>query len=177
MIHQKDQELKQAEQVMLVIRPRALRCARFPYPQTAQHCIHTQWKQERDIAEATIEALRAQLLVGQQAQFSLDEQKVENLALKETIDRLRLDLDEIRNTSPSPGSFGSVGGNMLLKDGNAKKALATLDVELSQSLRSGEVATTPKRPLLLQPRSTVKLTCTEIMLRRTNNHHKKKKSE
>lgn len=95
-------------------------------------------KQERDIAEANNEALQAKILVGQQAQFSLNEQKVLNLALKETIDRLRHDLDGIRSTSPSPGSFGSSRGSALLKDGTAKKPLATLDVELSQSMRYGE---------------------------------------
>ena len=58
-----------------------------------------------------------------------------NLALKETIDRLRLDLDEIRNTSPAPGSFGSSGGSLLLKDRMSKKPLHTLDVELGESMR------------------------------------------
>jgi hypothetical protein len=63
---------------------------------------------------------------------------VVNLALKETIDRLRLDLDEIRNTPPAPGSFGLSGGILLLKDGIPQKPLHTLDVELGESIRQEE---------------------------------------
>jgi len=58
--------------------------------------------------------------------------------LKETIDRLRLDLDEIRNTPPAPGSFGPNGGFLLLKDGMPPKPLPTLDVELGESMRQEE---------------------------------------
>lgn len=75
----------------------------------------------------------AELSVAQQTQYSLDEQKAENLLLKETMDRLRLELDEFRNTSaPAPGSFGSNGGSMILKSA-ARKSLTTLDVELNES--------------------------------------------
>lgn len=74
----------------------------------------------------------AELSVAQQTQYSLDEQKVENIGLKETIDRLRLELDELRNTSsPAKGSFGSSGGSMMLK-GGARKSFTTLDMELSE---------------------------------------------
>lgn len=90
-----------------------------------------QWKGERELHESTIDALRSDLAIAQQAQFSLDEQKAANLVLKETIDRLRLDLDEIRNTAnPAPNSLGPNDGAVINR---TRKSLSTLDVELAET--------------------------------------------
>ncbi|KAF9260221.1 hypothetical protein L218DRAFT_827851, partial [Marasmius fiardii PR-910] len=54
------------------------------------------WSRERDTYEDRIARLEKEL-TAQTAHASLDEQKQENLILKETIDRLRFDMDELRN--------------------------------------------------------------------------------
>lgn len=46
----------------------------------------------------------AELEVAREAQHNLDSQKQENLLLKETIDRLRFDLDEMRTTAQAASS-------------------------------------------------------------------------
>lgn len=51
---------------------------------------------ERDFLQSTITRLEAELSEARLSISELEEQKSENLALKETIDRLRLDLDELR---------------------------------------------------------------------------------
>ncbi|KAF7324535.1 hypothetical protein MKEN_00494400 [Mycena kentingensis (nom. inval.)] len=48
-----------------------------------------------------IVALEEELALAQQAQNALDEQRKENMLLKETIDRLRFDLDELRSSGAS----------------------------------------------------------------------------
>jgi len=51
-------------------------------------------------------ALENELAIAQQAHAQLDEQKQENLLLKETIDRMRFDMDEMRS-SAAPVTGGS----------------------------------------------------------------------
>ena len=66
---------------------------------------------ENEAYEERIVLLEQDLALAQQAQTSLDEQKQENLMLKETIDRMRFDMDELRATlasnAPTAGSGGS----------------------------------------------------------------------
>ena len=63
---------------------------------------------ENEAYEERIVLLEQDLAFAQQAQASLDEQKQENLMLKETIDRMRFDMDELRaglaNNAPGAGS-------------------------------------------------------------------------
>ncbi|CCO30786.1 hypothetical protein BN14_04818 [Rhizoctonia solani AG-1 IB] len=54
------------------------------------------WAREREALEKSIETLEVELSVTRHASNELDEQKQENLLLKETIDRLRFDLDALR---------------------------------------------------------------------------------
>ena len=72
---------------------------------------------ENEAYEERIVLLEQDLALAQQAQTSLDEQKQENLMLKETIDRMRFDMDELRATlasnAPSAGSgAGSAPGSV-----------------------------------------------------------------
>lgn len=66
---------------------------------------------ENEAYEERIVLLEQDLTFAQQAQASLDEQKQENLMLKETIDRMRFDMDELRaglaNNAPGAGSGAS----------------------------------------------------------------------
>ena len=77
-------------------------------------------------------------MVAQQTQETLEEQKQANLMLKETIDRLRLDLDEIRTITAAPASSGgSSARSTLTKNAVSKKALTTLAVELGGNMDDG----------------------------------------
>jgi hypothetical protein len=83
---------------------------------------------ENETYEGRIVSLEQGLTFAQQAQASLDEQKQENLMLKETIDRMRFDMDELRaglasnapgigsGTSSAPSSVSrSLGAELLSK--------------------------------------------------------------
>lgn len=72
----------------------------------------SQWKSAHDIAEASIQQLEKELAATRAAQLSLDEQKQENAMLKETIDRLRFDLDDLRLTKTQQSQGSSRPGSM-----------------------------------------------------------------
>ncbi|GAA5892067.1 hypothetical protein JCM6882_005685 [Rhodosporidiobolus microsporus] len=55
-----------------------------------------QFERDRDLLQQTINRLEEDLGVARRAQDSLDDQKQENLLLKETIDKLRFEIDEMR---------------------------------------------------------------------------------
>ena len=70
------------------------------------------WGREQDSYEERIAHLEAELTVAQQAHVQLDEQKQENLLLKETIDRMRFEMDEMRtglNLGLHSGTLGLPG--------------------------------------------------------------------
>ncbi|KAH9029305.1 hypothetical protein EDB83DRAFT_2507972 [Lactarius deliciosus] len=87
----------------------------------------SKYLKENEAYEERIVLLEQDLALAQQAQTSLDEQKQENLMLKETIDRMRFDMDELRATlasnapsangaSSAPGSVSrSLGAELLSK--------------------------------------------------------------
>lgn len=76
---------------------------------TALHEIETaKWQKEHDTYEDRLAALQSELNLALQAHTQLDEQKQENLLLKETIDRMRYEMDEMRSaTSIGLGMVGS----------------------------------------------------------------------
>jgi cation transport regulator ChaB len=66
------------------------------------------WQKEHDTYEERLAALQSELNLALQAHSQLDEQKQENLLLKETIDRMRYEMDEMRSaTSSGLGVVGS----------------------------------------------------------------------
>lgn len=87
------------------------------------------WNQQREALEVAHSATEQELAIARQAQAELEDQKQENLVLKETIDRLRFDLDEIRTREAQgtggahPTPSGSIGrktlGDELIKSWNA----------------------------------------------------------
>ncbi|KAF7289669.1 hypothetical protein HMN09_01329500 [Mycena chlorophos] len=68
-------------------------------------------KLEGESYEARIAQLEQELAVATQAHVQLDEQKQENLLLKETIDRMRFDLDEMRSNNASVLAGGGSSGH------------------------------------------------------------------
>ncbi|KAJ7196768.1 hypothetical protein GGX14DRAFT_504610 [Mycena pura] len=68
------------------------------------------YKTEHMVYEERSAQLERELAIAQQAHAQLDEQKQENMLLKETIDRMRFDLDEMRNNAGAVAS-GSSGQN------------------------------------------------------------------
>ena len=71
------------------------------------------WSKEQQILEDRINQLTGDLELAQQAYSSLDDQKAENLLLKETIDRLRFEMDEMRTNAANAleQSKDGVAGN------------------------------------------------------------------
>jgi hypothetical protein len=85
------------------------------------HQIEVQkWNQQREALEAAHLITEQELAIARLAQTELEDQKQENLVLKETIDRLRFDLDELRTRehaasggpSASTSQFGSVSKSL-----------------------------------------------------------------
>lgn len=65
------------------------------------------WAREQANYEDRIAFIESELTIAQQAQVQLDEQKQENMMLKETIDRMRFDMDEMRNSAANIAQGGS----------------------------------------------------------------------
>lgn len=100
------------------------------------HAAQTQHlQQENEILQQHVARLEAEILVTKGMQDELDIQKQDNLNLKETIDRLRFDLDEIHSTSKK-ASILAGGGN----DSPAAKLTVSksLGRELAQQLAEVE---------------------------------------
>lgn len=79
---------------------------------------NAKWAKEHENYENRIGVLENELAIAQQAHAQLDEQKQENLLLKETIDRMRFDMDEMRNnavTTVMGGSGQSSAANTMTK--------------------------------------------------------------
>lgn len=75
------------------------------------------WAKEASSYEDRLAHLEEELAIAQQAHAQLDEQKQENLILKETIDRMRFDMDEMRSaaTNAAAGSGHSSAANTVSK--------------------------------------------------------------
>ncbi|KAF8072232.1 hypothetical protein FPV67DRAFT_1560862 [Lyophyllum atratum] len=75
------------------------------------------WNQGNEVYDARIAYLENEITIAQQTQAQLDEQKQENLLLKETIDRMRFDMDEMRNNAAAAtgGSGQSSATNTMSK--------------------------------------------------------------
>ncbi|KAG6332062.1 hypothetical protein ID866_7025 [Astraeus odoratus] len=80
------------------------------------------WAREHESYESRVAALENEIELAQQAHVQLDEQKQENLMLKETIDRMRFEMDEMRNSNASGlgGGGSSHGGS---QKGSMSKSL------------------------------------------------------
>jgi hypothetical protein len=75
------------------------------------------WAKEASSYEDRLAHLEEELSVAQLAHAQLDVQKQENMMLKETIDRMRFDMDEMRNaaTNAAAGSGPSSAANSISK--------------------------------------------------------------
>lgn len=88
----------------------------------ALHALEGQkWARELESYEGRISALEGDLALAQQAHAQLDEQKQENLMLKETIDRMRFEMDEMRNNASGLG--GGSGSRGSSQKGSVSKSL------------------------------------------------------
>ncbi|KAG6888315.1 hypothetical protein C0992_008849 [Termitomyces sp. T32_za158] len=90
------------------------------------HEIETaKWGKEQESYEARVLLLEDELSIAHQAHVQLDEQKQENLLLKETIDRMRFDMDEMRHNivvSHGNGSGQSSAANTMSRSLGAELA-------------------------------------------------------
>lgn len=93
---------------------------------------NNKWAKEHDTYEERIAHLEADLSIAQQAHAQLDEQKQENLMLKETIDRMRFDMDEMRSAATSAAMGGSSAGSSA-----ANSMSKSLGAELMGKMKGG----------------------------------------
>lgn len=68
------------------------------------------WQQQYEQLVEQNQFLQAQLETNSEAQAQLEVQKQENLLLKETIDRMRFEMDEMRSKADFGGTTGSSSG-------------------------------------------------------------------
>ncbi|KAH9945143.1 uncharacterized protein BXZ73DRAFT_38211 [Epithele typhae] len=90
------------------------------------------WMREQATYEERIQLLESDLAIALQAQAQLDEQKNENMLLKETIDRMRFDMDELRNMAHSDKGGGSGTASA---HGSVSKSLG---MELLNKMKDGK---------------------------------------
>lgn len=76
--------------------------------------------------EERLAQLEAELSHAQQAHAQLDEQKQENLMLKETIDRMRFEMDEMRNLGAMGVGHGTGSGSTSARGSMSKSLGAEL---------------------------------------------------
>ncbi|WVQ69388.1 uncharacterized protein L199_007605 [Kwoniella botswanensis] len=109
------------------------------------------FNRELQALESEVKRLESDLSVARQAESHLDVQKQENLALKETIDRMRFDLDEARaqaaNSAGASGyraqPSGSSGGGTLSRNLGDELSRRLLDAQkLEEESDEGEVVET-----------------------------------
>ncbi|WWD07540.1 hypothetical protein V865_005641 [Kwoniella europaea PYCC6329] len=109
------------------------------------------FNREVQALESEVKRLESDLSVARQAESHLDVQKQENLALKETIDRMRFDLDEARaqaaNSAGASGHraqpSGSSGGGTLSRNLGDELSRRLLDAQkLEEESDEGEVVET-----------------------------------
>lgn len=81
------------------------------------------YAKEHDTYEERIAFLESELSIAQQAHAQLDEQKQENLMLKETIDRMRFDMDEMRNNAASTATGGGGSSGQSSRSNTMSKSL------------------------------------------------------
>ncbi|GAA5964194.1 hypothetical protein JCM8115_002823 [Rhodotorula mucilaginosa] len=62
-----------------------------------------QFERDHERLQQAVEKLEGELAAARQAQDALDDQKQENLLLKETIDKLRFEIEEMRSVGPRSG--------------------------------------------------------------------------
>ncbi|KAG2364561.1 hypothetical protein BDR07DRAFT_1482342 [Suillus spraguei] len=105
------------------------------------------WAKEASSYEDRLAHLEEELAIAQQAHAQLDEQKQENLILKETIDRMRFDMDEMRSaaTNAAAGSGHSSAANTVSKSlgaelmGKMSEGWGDEDDELEDERSNGEL--------------------------------------
>ncbi|KAI0039597.1 hypothetical protein FA95DRAFT_1654138 [Auriscalpium vulgare] len=114
-IRRKDDELKESREGMAL-----------------QSLENSKLAKEHDAFEDRFALLEQELAIAQQAQASLDEQKQENLMLKETIDRMRFDMDELRSGLTS-NTVGAGSGSSSAQNSVSK----SLGAELLSKMRDG----------------------------------------
>lgn len=97
-----------------------------------------QYTREIQTLEAEIKRIESDLVIARRAETVLETQKQENLQLKETIDRMRFDLDEARAAAAtaSKGSHGRSGTSMSSAGGTLSRNLGD---EINRRLLNAQV--------------------------------------
>lgn len=127
MLRRREQEIKDADDRAFMHEAETQKVRPHLHPSTDMNLtiIAPQWAREREMLERSMEALEVELSATRHAANELGEQKQENLLLKETIDRLRFDLDALRAGMTSSHEKGQSQGQ------------GTLSRSLANEIREG----------------------------------------
>ncbi|OBZ66290.1 hypothetical protein A0H81_13780 [Grifola frondosa] len=106
---QYQEQCSESERYRNTLRLRDLEIKEYQEATALQTIEAQKWQREELNFEERIAFLENELAMAQQAHATLDEQKQENMMLKETIDRMRFDMDELRNSATGLSQSGGSG--------------------------------------------------------------------
>ena len=121
MLHQPDFVTAESERYRNTIRQRNQELKDLQDAATLHALEAQKWTPKLELYKRQIIALKGDLAIAQQAHAQLDEQRQENLMLKETIDRMRFEMDEMQNNASGLG--GGAGSRGSSQKGSLSKSL------------------------------------------------------
>ncbi|KAI0955779.1 hypothetical protein AcV7_006354 [Taiwanofungus camphoratus] len=130
---QYQEQCAESERYRNTLRRRDQEIKDFQEAASLQAIESTKWSREQANYEERVAFLEGEIVIAQQAQAQLEEQKQENMMLKETIDRMRFDMDEMRNSASSIHS--PHGSGTLSARGSVSKSLGA---ELMNKMKDGK---------------------------------------
>jgi hypothetical protein len=98
----------------------------------------SKWQKQQQDGEAFMANLEAQLNIAREAQVQLEEQKQENLMLKETIDRMRFDMDELRQKADGSNVHSGSSGGAQSNQNSISKSLGLEILRMNNGKWIGE---------------------------------------
>ncbi|RXK40938.1 hypothetical protein M231_01786 [Tremella mesenterica] len=129
----------EAERLRMMLRARDTEIKEFEEAAEAHQADEDKTRQEIEALEHEVKRLEEDLAIARQAENILETQKQENLQLKETIDRMRFDLDEARTAAANAGT-GSGHSKGLTSSSGHPTLSRNLGDELNRRLLDAEKA-------------------------------------
>jgi myosin heavy subunit len=137
---QYEDKYEEAEKLSNIIKLKEEELARTERNLTFFAAEERKWNGERERLENAISKLEQDVTSSQNSELELEQQRMENLHLKETIDKLKLDLDEIRsgriNNNINRGEtldLSDIGSSKDLRTEMVDHVLASIDEVVSDS--------------------------------------------
>ncbi|GAA6022195.1 hypothetical protein JCM8202_000149 [Rhodotorula sphaerocarpa] len=97
-----------------------------------------QFERDRELLQQAISKLEGELETARQAEDALDDQKQENLLLKETIDKLRFEIEEMRSVGPRSGFLDAANSALSPSKSLADSISKSIGREIATRMAAGE---------------------------------------